>query len=133
VSPKYQRFLHRLLIDVQYFIRTLSAIDGLEGPGSHLEVVVNSINIKERKAGGVGLNPGLGRGFPERKKSESKVPSAATAFARKEESNLSDKPKTATSKFGDALDPVGSSASDAAANLTAKASMMTKMIFNKSK
>ncbi|KAI9224913.1 hypothetical protein BC828DRAFT_241260 [Blastocladiella britannica] len=37
-----------LLIDVQYFIRKLNALEGCDGPGSHLEVVVNNMRIGER-------------------------------------------------------------------------------------
>ncbi|KAJ3158393.1 hypothetical protein HDU86_002859 [Geranomyces michiganensis] len=41
---------NRLLIDVQYLIQQLSALDVLDGPGNHLEVVVNNIKIKDRRA-----------------------------------------------------------------------------------
>ncbi|KAJ3176129.1 hypothetical protein HDU87_005506 [Geranomyces variabilis] len=41
---------NRLLIDVQYLIQQLSALDALDGPGNHLEVVVNNIKIKDRRA-----------------------------------------------------------------------------------
>ena len=40
----------RLLIDIQFFIQKLSALDGVDGPGNHLEVVVNNIKIKDRRA-----------------------------------------------------------------------------------
>ncbi|KAJ3042297.1 hypothetical protein HDV00_007664 [Rhizophlyctis rosea] len=40
---------NRLLIDIQYFIQRLSALDGVDGPGNHLEVVVNNIKIKDRR------------------------------------------------------------------------------------
>ncbi len=42
--------MYRLLIDVQYFIGALSALDGVDGPGNHLEVVVNNIKIKDKRA-----------------------------------------------------------------------------------
>ena len=45
-SVKFQR---RLLIDVQYFIFKLSSLDGCDGPGNHLEVVVNNTKIKDRR------------------------------------------------------------------------------------
>eukprot|EP00842_Homolaphlyctis_polyrhiza_P003858 jgi/Hompol1/4473/HPOL_001732-RA len=41
---------NRLLMDVQYFTRQLSSLDGVDGPGSHLEVCVNNIKIKDRRA-----------------------------------------------------------------------------------
>ncbi|KAJ3050529.1 hypothetical protein HK097_008530 [Rhizophlyctis rosea] len=41
---------NRLLIDIQFFIQKLSALDGVDGPGNHLEVVVNNIKIKDRRA-----------------------------------------------------------------------------------
>ncbi|KAH6569548.1 hypothetical protein BASA62_004714 [Batrachochytrium salamandrivorans] len=41
---------NRLLMDVQYFIRQLSALDGVDGPDSHLEVCVNNIKIKEKRS-----------------------------------------------------------------------------------
>ncbi|KAJ3080696.1 hypothetical protein HK102_002878, partial [Quaeritorhiza haematococci] len=40
---------NRLLINVQYFIERLSSLDGIDGPGNHLEVVVNNIKIKDRR------------------------------------------------------------------------------------
>ncbi|KAI8854401.1 Vps54-like protein-domain-containing protein [Chytridium lagenaria] len=40
---------NRLLIDVQFFISQLSALDNVDGPGNHLEVVVNNIKIKDRR------------------------------------------------------------------------------------
>ncbi|KAJ3102306.1 hypothetical protein HDU97_000663 [Phlyctochytrium planicorne] len=40
---------NRLLIDVQYFISQLSSLTNVDGPGSHLEVVVNNIKIKDRR------------------------------------------------------------------------------------
>ncbi|TPX38226.1 hypothetical protein SmJEL517_g00015 [Synchytrium microbalum] len=40
---------NRLLIDVQYFIFKLSSLDGADGPGNHLEVVVNNTKIKDRR------------------------------------------------------------------------------------
>ncbi|EGF78134.1 hypothetical protein BATDEDRAFT_90790 [Batrachochytrium dendrobatidis JAM81] len=50
---------NRLLMDVQYFIGQLSALDGIDGPGSHLEVCVNNIKIKEKRSAAV-LNSGRG-------------------------------------------------------------------------
>ncbi|KAI8924687.1 hypothetical protein BC831DRAFT_464348 [Entophlyctis helioformis] len=41
---------NRLLMDVQYFVQQFSGLDGVDGPGSHLEVVVNNIKIKDRRA-----------------------------------------------------------------------------------
>ncbi|OUM64248.1 hypothetical protein PIROE2DRAFT_26427, partial [Piromyces sp. E2] len=38
---------NRLLIDFQYYIQKLSLLDGVDGPGNRLEVVVNNITIKE--------------------------------------------------------------------------------------
>ncbi|KAJ3299753.1 hypothetical protein HK104_007207 [Borealophlyctis nickersoniae] len=40
---------NRLLIDVQYYIHHLSTLDGIDGPGNHLEVVVNNIRIRDRR------------------------------------------------------------------------------------
>jgi len=40
---------NRLLIDFQYYIQKLSLLDGIDGPGNRLEVVVNNITIKENK------------------------------------------------------------------------------------
>jgi len=40
---------NRLLIDFQYYIQKLSILDGVDGPGNKLEVVVNNITIKEKK------------------------------------------------------------------------------------
>ncbi|TPX56657.1 hypothetical protein PhCBS80983_g04395 [Powellomyces hirtus] len=40
---------NRLLIDVQHLIEKLSVLDGLDGPGNHLEVVVNNIKIRDRR------------------------------------------------------------------------------------
>nr|KAJ3421355.1 hypothetical protein HK105_003773 [Polyrhizophydium stewartii] len=40
---------NRLLMDVQYFIQQLSLLEGVDGPGSHLEVCVNNIKIKDRR------------------------------------------------------------------------------------
>ncbi|KAJ1567300.1 hypothetical protein HK405_006444 [Cladochytrium tenue] len=40
---------NRLLMDVQYLINALTALDGIDGPGNHLEVVVNNIRIKDRR------------------------------------------------------------------------------------
>jgi len=40
---------NRLLIDFQYYIQKLSILDGVNGPGNKLEVVVNNIAIKEKK------------------------------------------------------------------------------------
>ncbi|TPX64370.1 hypothetical protein SpCBS45565_g05926 [Spizellomyces sp. 'palustris'] len=40
---------NRLLIDAQYLIHKLSGLDGVDGPGNHLEVVVNNIKIKDRR------------------------------------------------------------------------------------
>lgn len=42
--------LTRLLIDVQYYIEKLGSLDGIDGPGNHLEVVVNNIKIKDKRA-----------------------------------------------------------------------------------
>ncbi|KAI9178801.1 hypothetical protein H9P43_005463 [Blastocladiella emersonii ATCC 22665] len=39
-----------LLIDVQFFIRKLNALEGADGPGSHLEVVVNNMKITDKAA-----------------------------------------------------------------------------------
>ncbi|KNE68768.1 hypothetical protein AMAG_13408 [Allomyces macrogynus ATCC 38327] len=39
-----------LLIDVQFFIRKLNALEGVDGPGSSLEVVVNNMRILDRSA-----------------------------------------------------------------------------------
>ena len=36
-------------MDVQYFIRQLSSLDGIDGPGNHLEVCVNNTRIKDRR------------------------------------------------------------------------------------
>ncbi|KAI9203421.1 Vps54-like protein-domain-containing protein [Polychytrium aggregatum] len=41
---------NRLLIDIQYFIQNCSDLEGIDGPGNHLEVVVNNIKIKDRRA-----------------------------------------------------------------------------------
>ena len=41
---------NRLLIDVQYYIEKLSALDGTDGPSNHMEVVVNNIKIKDKRA-----------------------------------------------------------------------------------
>jgi hypothetical protein len=40
---------NRLLIDFQYYIQKLSLLDGVDGPGNKLEVVVNNMTIKEKK------------------------------------------------------------------------------------
>ncbi|KAI9090080.1 Vps54-like protein-domain-containing protein [Phlyctochytrium arcticum] len=41
---------NRMLMDVQYLIAKLSALDGVDGPGNHLEVVVNNVKIKDKRA-----------------------------------------------------------------------------------
>jgi vacuolar protein sorting-associated protein 54 len=40
---------NRLLIEVQYLIAQLSSLDGVDGPGNHLEVCVNNIKIKDKR------------------------------------------------------------------------------------
>lgn len=40
---------NRLLIDIQYLITQLSSLDGVDGPGNHLEVCVNNIKIKDKR------------------------------------------------------------------------------------
>jgi len=47
---------NRLLIDVQYYIEKLGALDSIDGPGNHLEVVVNNIKIKDRRAAAASTN-----------------------------------------------------------------------------
>jgi vacuolar protein sorting-associated protein 54 len=39
----------RLLADVHHFTEVLSALDGVDGPGSALEVCVNNIRIKDKR------------------------------------------------------------------------------------
>ncbi|KAI8804520.1 Vps54-like protein-domain-containing protein [Cladochytrium replicatum] len=39
----------RLLIDVQYFIQKLSSLENIDGPGNHLEVVVNNMKIRDKR------------------------------------------------------------------------------------
>jgi hypothetical protein len=41
--------LIRLLADVHYLIENLTSLDGVDGPGSQLEVCVNNIKIKDKK------------------------------------------------------------------------------------
>ena len=43
-----------MLTDVQYFNHTLSSLEGVDGPGSSLEVVVNNIKIKDKRFMGFG-------------------------------------------------------------------------------
>lgn len=40
---------NRLLVDAHYFTETLAQLDSCDGPGSHLEVVVNNIKIKDKR------------------------------------------------------------------------------------
>ena len=40
---------NRILNDAHHFTETLSTLDGIEGPGSQLELVVNNIRIKDRR------------------------------------------------------------------------------------
>lgn len=40
---------NRLLSDVHYLVENLSALDGVDGPGSQLEVCVNNIKIKDKR------------------------------------------------------------------------------------
>ncbi|KAJ3333446.1 hypothetical protein HDU76_008068 [Blyttiomyces sp. JEL0837] len=40
---------NRLLMDVQFLIRGLATLDDIDGPGNHLEVVVNNIKIKDKR------------------------------------------------------------------------------------
>ncbi|KAJ3396863.1 hypothetical protein HDU92_001697 [Lobulomyces angularis] len=40
---------NKLLIDVQYYIEKLSGLDLIDGPGNHMEVVVNNIKIKDKR------------------------------------------------------------------------------------
>jgi hypothetical protein len=47
------------LIDVQYLITELSSLDGVDGPGNHLEVCVNNIKIKDKRTRGASLVPSL--------------------------------------------------------------------------
>ena len=47
----------RLLIDVQYLISQLSSLEGLDGPGNHLEVCVNNMKIKDRRTNTTQKNP----------------------------------------------------------------------------
>ncbi|KAJ3022304.1 hypothetical protein HKX48_006491 [Thoreauomyces humboldtii] len=44
---------NRLLMDVQYLIQRLASLDGLDGPGNHLEVCVNNIKIKDRRGSAI--------------------------------------------------------------------------------
>jgi vacuolar protein sorting-associated protein 54 len=39
----------RLLADAHYFTSTLTALEGIDGPGSQLEVAVNNIRIKDKR------------------------------------------------------------------------------------
>ncbi|KAJ3100087.1 hypothetical protein HDU96_010471 [Phlyctochytrium bullatum] len=49
IAPNADSHPHRLLIDIQYLINQLSSLDHVDGPGNHLEVVVNNIKIKDRR------------------------------------------------------------------------------------
>lgn len=40
---------NRLMIEAQFLISSLSALEGIDGPGGHLEVCVNNIKIKDRR------------------------------------------------------------------------------------
>ncbi len=42
--------MHRLLGDVHHFTEVLSGLEGTDGPGSQLEVCVNNIRIKDKRA-----------------------------------------------------------------------------------
>ncbi len=37
-------------MEAQYFVEKLSALDGTEGPGNYLEVIVNNLRIKDKKS-----------------------------------------------------------------------------------
>lgn len=39
----------RLLADAHHFTETLAALEGIDGPGSQLEVAVNNIRIKDKR------------------------------------------------------------------------------------
>ncbi|KNE69277.1 hypothetical protein AMAG_13659 [Allomyces macrogynus ATCC 38327] len=54
-----------LLIDVQFFIRKLNALEGVDGPGSSLEVVVNNMRILDRSAAPPPVAPAPAPGTPE--------------------------------------------------------------------
>ena len=36
-------------MDIQYFISKLSELEGVDGPGTHLEVVINNLSIKDKR------------------------------------------------------------------------------------
>ncbi|KAJ3270487.1 hypothetical protein HDV01_007794 [Terramyces sp. JEL0728] len=52
----------RLLNDIQFFMEVLNQFDGIDGPGSQLEICVNNIKIKDKRL--------------ERKKSVGQIPAA---------------------------------------------------------
>ncbi|KAJ3374726.1 hypothetical protein GGF31_006623 [Allomyces arbusculus] len=54
-----------LLIDVQFFIRKLNALEGVDGPGPSLEVVVNNMRILDRSAAPPPVAPVPAPGTPE--------------------------------------------------------------------
>lgn len=46
---RYTWIYSRLLGDAHHFTETLSALEGIDGPGSQLEVCVNNIRIKDKR------------------------------------------------------------------------------------
>ncbi|KAL7750055.1 hypothetical protein RI367_004570 [Sorochytrium milnesiophthora] len=41
---------NRLLFDAQYYVQRMSALEGIDGPGNQLEVVVNNMRIKDKRS-----------------------------------------------------------------------------------
>ncbi|KAI9359276.1 Vps54-like protein-domain-containing protein [Zopfochytrium polystomum] len=73
---------NRLLIDVQFLLTSLSSFEGIDGPGNHLEVVVNNIRIKDRRtytATSSAASAGAGSAASPGSGSSSKPPATAAS------------------------------------------------------
>ncbi|KAI8824862.1 Vps54-like protein-domain-containing protein [Fimicolochytrium jonesii] len=101
---------NRLLIDVQHLIQKLSALDGVDGPGTALEVAVNNIKIKDRRTAAAPpgtSNPNNRGGTPTPRSSSEQTtnttqsPQSATAAAANAAANA--KKGNFASAFGSML------------------------------
>jgi vacuolar protein sorting-associated protein 54 len=83
------------LIDVQYYIAKLGSLDGIDGPGNSLEVVVNQLKIKSATARNLSMDAmrasldGNGRGSVDSNVSSSTSSSSPRKFSLWQRSGIS--------------------------------------------